>query len=83
MVVSVVVFIIVVIFAHFLNMQNNAPHRTIAVEALNPHQQLFKKVVLKTSDAIYYFRVKNGLDYQNGWVENASNSRMYGCYLSF
>ena len=24
------------------------------------HQLLFKKVVLKTSDAIYYFRVKNG-----------------------
>ena len=29
-----------------------------------PHQLLFKKVVLKTSDAIYYFRVKNG------WVDN-------------
>ena len=35
-----------------------------------PHQLLFKNVVLKTSDTIYYFRVKNGWDYQNGWVEN-------------
>ena len=25
-----------------------------------PHQLLFKKVVLKTSDFIYHFRVKNG-----------------------
>ena len=35
-----------------------------------PHQLLFKNVVLKTSDTIYFFRVKNGWDYQNGWVEN-------------
>ena len=35
-----------------------------------PHQLLFKKVVLKTSNAIYYFRVKNSWDHQNGWLEN-------------
>ena len=39
------------------NIHNIAPHRTTAAEA---HQLLFKKVVLKTSDGIYYFRVKNG-----------------------
>ena len=31
-----------------------------------PHQLLFKKVILKISGAIYYFRVKIGRDYQNG-----------------
>ena len=46
-------------------MHNIAPHRTTAAEALNPHHQLFKKVVLNSSNAIYYFRVKNGSDYQN------------------
>ena len=29
-----------------------------------PHQLLFKKLVLKTSDVIYYFRVKSSSDYQ-------------------
>ena len=35
------------------------------------HQLLFKKVDLKTIYAIYHFRVKNGRDYQNGWVAPA------------
>ena len=51
-----VVFVIV----HCLNMHDIAPQRTAVAEALNPHQQSFKKVVLKTIDAIHYFRVKNG-----------------------
>ena len=59
-----------VVFACRFIMHNIAPHRTTAAEALNPHHQLFKKVVLNTSNVIYYFRVKNGSDYQNGWVEN-------------
>ena len=46
-------------------------HMILQLQRLSfPHQLLFKKVVLNTSDAIYYFRVKNGLDCQNGWVEN-------------
>ena len=69
-----VVFFLIVVFviAHCRNLHNIAPHRATAAEALIPHQQLFKKVILKTSDAIYYFRLKNGRDYQNGWVALAT-----------
>ena len=68
----VVVFIIVVfIIAHCRTMHDIAPHGATAAPQtfLFPHQLLLMKVVLNTSDAAYYFRVKNGLDYQNGWVE--------------
>ena len=69
-----------VVFACCLIMHNIAPHRTTAAEALNPHHQLFKKVVLNTSNVIYYFRVKNGSDYQNGWVENFFTQTYRRCY---
>ena len=68
----VVVFIIVlfaiVVFgiAHYRNMHIFAPHGSTSAEALISHQLWVKKVVLKTRDAICYFRVKNGWDYQNG-----------------
>ena len=54
----VVVFIIVVfVIAHCLDIYI-APHGTTAARLSFPHQLLFKKVVLKTGDAIYYFRVE-------------------------
>ena len=62
----VVVFIIVLfVIAHCRTMHNIAPHGATASEQTLsfPHQLLFKKVVLNASDAAYYFRVKNGLDY--------------------
>ena len=63
-VVFIIVLFVMVVFgiAHCRNMHNFAPHGS-------SHKLLFKKVDLKTSDAsnaICYFRVKNGSDYQNG-----------------
>ena len=57
----IVIFVMVVfVIAHCRNIHNIAPHGVTAAELPFPHQLLLKKVVLKTSDAIYYFRVKNG-----------------------
>ena len=44
---------------------------------LFPYRVLFKKLVVKASDAIYYFRVKNCSDYQNGWVAVASYQLLF------
>ena len=67
MVVFFIVFLIMVVFdiAHCRNLQNIAQHRATAAEALN---SISAVVILKTSDANYHFRVKNGRDYQNDWV---------------
>ena len=56
---------VVFVIAHCRNLQNIAPHRATAAEALN---SISAEVILKTSDANYHFRVKNGRDYQNDGV---------------
>ena len=62
----VVVFIIVIFvwLSSFcalphLNINKIAPNGLQLQRLSFPHKLLLKKVVLKTSDAIYYFRVKN------------------------
>ena len=53
------------------------------------HQLLFKKVVLKSSYAFYYFRVKNGCNYQNALVASAPYQLLFKvvvlslCFLVF
>ena len=59
---------VVFVIAHCRNLQNIAPHRATAAEALI---SISAVVILKTSDANYHFRVKNGRDYQNDWVAPA------------
>ena len=47
-------------------------HMELQQQSLSfPHQLLFKKVILKTIDDIYYFRAKNTWHYQNGWPAQA------------
>ena len=60
----VVIFITVFVIAHCCTMHNNTPYLATAAETL-----IFSSAVVpNTSDANYNFRVKNGLDYQNGLV---------------
>ena len=51
------------------------PHMGLQLQRLSlTHPLLFKNVVLRTSDVIYYFRVKNGKDNQNVWVASFSSA---------
>ena len=50
----VVFIMIVIVIVHCRNMQLQG--------LLSPHKLFFKKVVVKTIDAIYYCLVKNGWD---------------------
>ena len=51
------------------------PHMGLQLQRLSlNHQLLFNNIVLRTSDVIYYFRVKNGRDNQNVWVASFSSA---------
>ena len=62
----VIIFIIVVfvgssLLLHIASICIILCHMGVQLQRLSfPYKLLSKKVVLKTSDAIYYFRVKNG-----------------------
>ena len=62
MVVFIIVLFVMVVFVivHCDNMHNIAQTVLQLLRLLFPRQLLLKKVVLKTSDAFHYFRVKNG-----------------------
>ena len=51
------------------------PHMGLQLQRLSlTHPLLLKNVFLRTSDVIYYFRVKNGKDNQNVWVASFSSA---------
>ena len=65
---------VIFVIAHCRNLQNIAQHRATAAEALI---SISAVVILKTSDANYHFRVKNGRDFQNDWVAPAPGLSLY------
>ena len=56
----IVIFVMFVfVTAHCRSMHNIAQHGATAAKTVLPYQIFFKKVVLKTSDVNYNFRVMN------------------------